>query len=119
MSAAPISRRGLRAMAVGAFSLLVLAGCTTTQRDASDYGGTRDDFLEGCVATAEADNDAKGTEVKIASPQNWCECVFKAIEKNVPFDDFKKANSELRDNGGALPKKIQEAYDSCDPADAG
>ena len=104
-------------MVAGALSLVLLAGCTSTQRDASDYDGTEDNFLEGCIARATEDNGADDVEVKISSPESWCQCVFDAIEKDVPFDDFKKANSDLRDNGGALPANIQAAYDSCDPTE--
>ena len=117
MSATPIRRRAVRALAVAGLSLTLLAGCTTHQRDASNYGDTEDNFLEGCIARATEDNGADDVEVKISAPESWCQCVFDAIEKDVPFDDFKKANSDLRDNGGALPANIQAAYDSCDPTE--
>ena len=118
MSASPIRRRATRALLVAGLSLTVLAGCTTTQRDATNYKDTEKHFLEGCVDRATDDNGANGAEVQITSPKAWCQCVFDAIEKGVPFEDFRKANSALRDGegDGTLPTKIQKAYDSCDPA---
>ena len=44
MSATPIRRRAVRALAVAGLSLTLLAGCTTHQRDASNYGDTEDNF---------------------------------------------------------------------------
>ena len=114
MSATPIRRRAVRAVLAGAVSLVLLAGCTTTQRDASNYKDTEDDFLEGCITRATEDN-ADGAEVQIASPEDWCQCAFDAIEDEIEFDRFKEVNSDLRDNGGPLPDDIQAAYDSCDP----
>jgi len=118
VSASPIRRRATRALLVAGLSLTLLAGCTTTQRDARNYKDTEKHFLEGCATRAAEDNEAKGTQVEIASPKAWCQCVFDAIEKDVPFEDFRKANSDLRDGegDGTLPKEIQKAYDSCDPA---
>ncbi|HRW37820.1 MAG TPA: hypothetical protein P5254_08985 [Aquihabitans sp.] len=114
VSAIPTRRRAFRAVVAGALSLVLLAGCTSTQRDASDYDGTEDNFLEGCEAQAKADADVEGATV-IESPKAWCACVFDAIKADVDFDRFKEVNSELRDAGGPLPDDIQKAYDSCDP----
>lgn len=114
MTATPIRRRALRAVLAGAVSLVLLAGCTTTQRDASNYEDTEEDFLEGCIERAEADSEVDGATA-IADPEAWCACAFAAIEDTIEFDRFKEVNSELRDEGGPLPDDIQEAYDSCDP----
>jgi hypothetical protein len=99
----------------GALSLVVLAGCTTTQRDASNYEDTEEDFLEGCIAVAEADAEVEGAQA-IASPEDYCQCAFDTLVEEVEFDRFKEVNADLRDNGGALPDDIAEVYASCESA---
>jgi hypothetical protein len=112
VSRTPIRRRAARALLAGSLSLVVLAGCTTTQRDASNYEDTEEDFLEGCIATAEADAEVEGAAV-IASPEDYCQCAFDGLVESVEFDRFKEVNTELREEGGALPDDIAEVYAAC------
>lgn len=117
MSATPSRRRrATRAVLAGALSLVVLAGCTGVQKDAGSYRDTEEDFLAGCIQTAEADNALDGATA-IESPENYCQCAFDAIVDNVKFDRFKEINGALREEGGELPTEITDAFDGCRPAE--
>ena len=122
-----VSVRPLRTLATGltliAATLVFTVGCTNGQKDASGYDGTEEAFLEGCESIAASDNDAIAadgpggeSETRIASPSSYCRCVFDEIRATVPFADFKKINSTLRDEGGALPDGFLDAYETCDPS---
>lgn len=129
---APIELRRSRrapigaAFALTAASLLFAVGCTNGQRDASNYDDTEEAFLDGCISIARSDDDAiaadgsaDGTEIRVASPDDFCRCAFDEIRASVPFDEFKEINSDLRDDGGPLPGAFREAYASCDPESSG
>ena len=128
----PPPRRALpRRHSTMAFLLIAAAmtftvGCTSGQRDASDYDGTEEAFLDGCVSIAASDNEKIGVEgsdsgskTQISSPSTYCGCVFDEIRASVPFADFKEINSTLRDEGGALPEGFRDAYAACDPSAVG
>ena len=57
-----VSVRPLRTLATGltliAATLVFTVGCTNGQNDASNYDGTEEAFLDGCVSIAASDNDA-------------------------------------------------------------
>ena len=119
--------RPLRTLATGltliAATLVFTVSCTNGQNDASGYDGTEEAFLDGCESIAASDNDAIASdgpggesETRITSPSSYCRCVFDEIRATVPFADFKKINSELRDEGGALPNGFRSAYETCDPS---
>ena len=112
MSASPIRRRAAHALLAAVASVVVLAGCTTTQRDASNYADTEDNWLEGCIEQAELDNEVDGAE-QITDPEAFCECAWTAITDEIEFERFKEINSELRDEGGPLPDDYTEAIASC------
>lgn len=106
-------------------TLAFTVGCTSGQRDASNYDGAEESFLSGCVAIADSDNDAidaddalGGSETRISSPSTYCRCVFDEVRATVPFADFKRINATLRDEGGALPGAFRGAYETCDPSAA-
>jgi hypothetical protein len=124
VSATLIRRRGLRAVGAAAIALVALAGCTTGQSSASSYDEARKNFLEGCIETAEADNEAieagaEGAEgaTRISSPKAYCECVFAALEDEVEFDRYREVNDELKEEGGPLPEDLLAVYASCDPGE--
>ena len=124
MSANPIRRRAARMAVAATLALVLLGGCTTGQKAASNYAGAEDNFLEGCVKVAKNDNGkdaSKGQEntTEIASPETYCQCVFDEIsgDGGIAYSEFKKIQSRLQDEGGPLPKSFIEAYDSCDPAE--
>ncbi|MCU1372407.1 MAG: hypothetical protein JWO77_3601 [Ilumatobacteraceae bacterium] len=122
MSANPIRRRTARAVVAATLCLVLLGGCTHSQKPAKNYAGAEDNFLEGCESRAKDDNkkaDDQGQEdtAKIAAPADYCQCVFDAIEKAIPYSEFKKTQSTMQDEGGALPDKIVKAYEDCDPAE--
>lgn len=119
--------RPLRTLATGltliAATLVFTVGCTNGQKDASGYDGTEEAFLNGCESIAASDNDAIAadgpggeSETRITSPASYCRCVFDEIRATVPFADFKKINSTLRDEGGPLPDGFRSAYETCEPA---
>ena len=117
-----LRRRAVRATLVGALALSVLTGCTTGQKDATNYEDTEDDFVAGCIELAEADAAAieageDGTEgaEAIASPEDYCQCVFDTISgpDGVPFDEFDAINEDLRTNGGPLPEDFVATYADC------
>lgn len=121
------ARGALRLRSFGAAAILaaaatvLAAGCSGGQRDPSGYAGAEEAFLNGCVRVAESDNDAiengpsQPSQTRISSPSDYCRCVFEEMSATVPFADFKRINSTLRDEGGALPGAFREAYASCDP----
>lgn len=120
MTANPIRRRALSVVAAAALSLVVLSGCTTAQKAPSNYAGVEDDFIDGCVTVAKGDNDkTEENTTEIADPSSYCQCVFKAIEDDISYSEFKKTQSRMQDEGGKIPDSFVKAYDSCDPADEG
>ncbi|WP_421118848.1 hypothetical protein ACE2AJ_15975 [Aquihabitans daechungensis] len=126
MSANPIRRRAARVAVAATLSLVLLGGCTTGQKSASNYAGAEDEFLDGCVEIAESDNGKDvdpGQEnvTEIASPDDYCRCVFDALSgpDGIAFSEFKKIQSRLQDEGGPLPESFVEAYDDCDPSETG
>lgn len=123
MPANPIRRRSARMVVAATVSLVLLGGCTTAQKAPKDYAGAEDNFLEGCQEIAKSDNGKDGDQgqegtTKIASPSTYCQCVFDALsgKDGVPYSEFKKIQSTMQDEGGALPESFIKAYDSCDPA---
>lgn len=120
MPANPIRRRAVQVVVAAALSIVALSGCTTAQKAPGSYAGVEDDFIDGCVTVAKGDNEkTEENTTEIASPQDYCQCVFNAIEKKIPYSEFKKTQSTMQDEGGKIPSKFTEAYDSCDPADEG
>lgn len=119
-------RHSTMAFLLIAAAMTFSVGCTSGQRDASDYDGTEEAFLDGCVSIAASDNEKIGVEgsdggskTQISSPSTYCGCVFDEIRASVPFADFKEINSTLRDEGGALPEGFRDAYAACDPSAVG
>jgi hypothetical protein len=104
--------------AVATLSLVMLAGCSAAQKPPSGYSGAEDNFLQGCEQIAKDDNgDDQADTTKIASPATYCQCVFDAIEKDIPWSEFKDTQSTMQDEGGKIPSKFIKAYASCDPAE--
>ena len=104
----PAPRRARRRMAlVGAvLALLLLGGCTGRPPTPTDYGDTtRTNFMRGCTEEAEG--------VNVSNPQDYCECSYTEIVKTIPYDEFKKINSELSDDPGPLPPKMVKIRDTC------
>ncbi len=124
MSANPIRRRAALAAVAATVSLIMLGGCTTGQKAASNYAGAEEAFLEGCVTVAESDNTKVADEgqedtTEISSPKTYCQCVFDELSgpDGVEFSEFKEIQSRMQDEGGALPDSFIEAYGDCDPAE--
>ncbi len=117
MSATPIRRRRSFAVLVaGAAALLALSGCTGQPSAPGDYDGAEADFLEGCQQIATDDASADDAKAVIADPEAYCQCVWTELtdpDTGIPFDEFKKVNSDLTQNGGPLPDEFIEVYDRC------
>ena len=111
-------------LGLAAVSLIVLGGCTTGQKSASNYAGAEDNFLEGCIDIADdpGDPDVEQSDVvEITSPEDYCQCVFDELSgpNGIEFSEFKKINSTMQDEGGPLPDDFIAAYDSCEPGATG
>jgi hypothetical protein len=92
---------------VGAvLALVLLGGCTGRPPTPTDYGETtRTNFMRGCTEEAEG--------VNVSNPQEYCDCSYKAIVKDIPYDEFKKINSELSDDPAPLPPEMVRIRDTC------
>lgn len=124
MSANPIRRRTARVVVGAVLSLVILGGCTTGQKAASNYAGAEDNFLEGCETrakedTEKADDEGQEDTTKIADPATYCQCVFDAISgpNGVEYSEFKKIQSRMQDEGGPLPDSFIKVYEDCDPSE--
>jgi hypothetical protein len=94
---------------------LVLAGCGSGQSTAGNYADLEDNFIESCEATLVEDAaapDSGAAEV----PEDFCQCAFDELsdgESAVEFDRLMEVNDELRDERGALPDEVTEAFAGC------
>lgn len=119
MPATPVRRRATSLVLAAVVALTVLTGCTHTQRAPGSYSGAEDNFLEGCVQTAQGDNEKNEADtVHIKSPTNYCQCTWNAItaKDGVSYSEFKKIQSRMQDEGGPLPDSYLEVTSRCDPA---
>ena len=119
MSASPIRRRSTHIAVAALLSLAFLAGCTGQQTAKDNYADTEDNFIEGCVTTADDDDASGDATTQIADPGVYCQCVLDALshtDTGVPFSEFKSINTDLSDNGGTLPESFIETYAECDPS---
>ncbi|MEJ7585812.1 MAG: hypothetical protein WKF43_17395 [Acidimicrobiales bacterium] len=93
--------------------MAALSSCTGQQRTPSDYGDTTsENFQEGCVATS--------TQENIADPKDVCRCAYNAVEKEIPFKEFKEVYSDLQDERGPLPDNFVAIMSRCvDDPDSG
>jgi hypothetical protein len=99
-------RRRRARLGVLALSALFLLGACTGQSTPTKYGDTtRTNFTKACVSSA--------TEQHVSDPQGYCTCSYAAIVKQIPFEEFKKMNSDLSDNPDVLPPKLLKIRDDC------
>lgn len=111
----PVNRRHrhLAALAAAVLTLGLLTGCMG-QRDADDYGDdVRRDFIAGCDGSAFDDEPNRDALQEGSRPTEECEAAYDCIEENVPFDDFKRVNSDLRDEPGPMDPVIMDALAEC------
>ena len=108
-------------------ALLLVSGCG--QKEPDKYGNdVKKAFLQGCTGQPQTDsgtpdtsatNDsgsASGSSVQLGT-QKSCTCVYDGLVKNVPFKDFKKANTSLQENPDQpLPKVIADQVPPCQGA---
>ena len=101
-----------RAFLVVLSSLVVIAlvtGCTGRPSTPDQYGDTTErNFLRGCTDEAEGVSDI----------DEVCRCTYDAIVEEIPYDEFKRVNSELSDNPARLPEPFQALLDGCQEGDA-
>ena len=103
----------LKPALAGVFALLLLAGCTG-QRDPGNYGdGVRDEFIKGCIGDILDPGVSKDSDrAPSTASRDECAYVYEQIEKKVDFDDFRSANTKLREGSiDKLPKDIQKVVD--------
>ena len=113
-TSSPTPRRARRRMALlgAVLALLLLGGCTGRKPTPTDYGETtRTNFLLGCNEEA----DAAG----VSKPDAYCKCSYSEIVKTIPYDEFKKINSDLSDDPGPLPPKMLKIRDELHRRDLG
>ena len=123
-------RRPSALLGVLALSVAVLAGCSG-QRDPSSYTGqVKTSFVASCwtnllldahqdIKVSDTDSlDSKSAVVtkkvsktELDAAKESCNCTYKVFTKHVPFGDFKKANDDLRQDGGKLPSSITKKLD--------
>lgn len=81
-----------------------LAGCVG-QGTPNEYSNSvREDFVNGCV---------EGAGQGSGDPQQVCQCTYRALEADVPFDRFKDVNEDLTEDPGPLPDQFQAILDRC------
>jgi hypothetical protein len=112
-----------RRLAAAAVALVVAAGLLggcSGQREPSGYGdGVQKAFVDGCVTTAKADNEAAakgdGSITEISDPQTTCECAYATLsgKDGIPFSKFKSINQDLIEEHGTVPKVITDAVANC------
>lgn len=94
-------------------TLGLLTGCMG-QRDASEYNDdVRADFIAGCDGSAFADEPEREALEEGSLDTETCTEAYDCIEENVPFDDFKSVNSNLREDPGPMDPLIMNALDDC------
>jgi hypothetical protein len=103
-----MSPRSTRPLLAALMALLLLGACAG-QRDPTGYGDTtQKNFHTGCVASAKNDSQLSASEA-----DDYCTCSYNRIVKDIPFSEFKKINSDLSDDPGPLPPKMQTIRDDC------
>jgi hypothetical protein len=92
---------------LAAFGALLLLGACTGSRTPTGYGDTtRTNFMKGCLEAAKKQDN-------VSDPDDYCTCSYRAIVKQIPFERFKKINSDLSDDPGPLPKEMLQIRDDC------
>ncbi|MCU1452383.1 MAG: hypothetical protein JWN46_529 [Acidimicrobiales bacterium] len=95
-------------LVIAALGLLV--GCTGQKVPTKYTSSVHTSFVAGCVSTTQKDSPQIGTAKQISS---FCECAYTAIEKGVPFKEFKSVTDKLTETHQVLPASFQKAYASC------
>lgn len=86
--------------------LVVATACTGQQQTPKGYGDTTSkNFQRGCVSAS--------TEQRIDNPVEVCACAYKAVVAKIPFKEFKKVYSDLRDDPGPLPERFSAIMTDC------
>ena len=90
---------------LAAVVLIVATACTGQQQTPKGYGDTTSkNFQKGCVAASKE---------RIDNPVEVCGCAYKAVTAKIPFKDFKKVYSDLRDDPGPLPERFSAIMSDC------
>ena len=95
-----LRRRTGRAAGAAALALVALAGCTTGQSSASNYGEARENFLEGCIQVAEADNEA------IAAGEQGAAGATRIATRKVKWDHDYRDKHGIRIGPAALDEAL-------------
>lgn len=113
MSASPIRRRLVPAVAALVLGVGVLAGCGTGQKQAGSYDDLKAAFLEGCEDRSQA--DAEESEAATL-PADFCQCAFDALsdeQDGVDFDELMDINTEFTSDPAALPDEVTAVFADC------
>jgi hypothetical protein len=102
------SFRSFRPVVAAALALLLLGACERHPAPTGYGDTTQKNFHTGCVDSAKNDSHLSSSEA-----EDYCKCSYTKIVKQIPFDEFKKINSDLSDDPGPLPDKMLTIRDDC------
>jgi hypothetical protein len=88
---------------------LVAAACALAGCGGDDNGGSSGD--KGYPKVAE-DNFIKSCSAQQGATQQKCQCAFDKIKAKLSFDEFKAADTALREGKQADPKATQALKDA-------
>lgn len=86
------------ALALGA---VVFAGCARVPSNTpTDYGQvTEENFASACAESGENESD--------------CRCFYDAIVRDIPFEEFKDLESQVKDDPTDVPAAYEDIVTSC------
>lgn len=71
---------------------LVGAGCAGSGEPDDYTAEVEENFMTACVEA----NDRGEGEPSIDDPQSYCDCVYTGYKENVPYEQFKAEDDQLR-----------------------
>lgn len=101
--------RRVRTLGLALALAAVLAGCSQPSNTPEGYDDTtKSNFLQGCteLAVTGADESTTTSSLGEGLSEEVCTCAYDWIVQNVPFDDFKTLDDQLRDDPQAVPATI-------------
>jgi hypothetical protein len=137
------ARRSIRRVLVVGLLPFLATGCVRVEKNTpKGYDATvQANFMSGCLANWDKQLateitvvDSPSTTVDIpsgfpAGATDYCTCVYQGIEKDIPYADFKKIDSDLTKNlpkagststtsrsatTTAVPAKLQQIVNACE-----
>ncbi|UDY37240.1 hypothetical protein [Dermatobacter hominis] len=111
--------RSLRSILLGLAlaALLALTACGQ-QRQAEPYSEDyQENFMFGCREQREVpEDDPDDPQAGPQSPEDYCKCVYDAMEKKIPAEQAKEFEEQQADEDAGeieVPKALQSIFDDC------